>query len=227
MGRVGQPPASEVLPTHSLRSATAERRGGVLGAPVRGDCARASRGAGGRMTYFTRLRSFLRALLAPQRVTREIEDDLRRYLAERTDDLIAQGVPPLQANADARRELGDPAKWVEEGREARGTRYVDELRSDVRYALRWLRRSPAVTATAVLSLVIGIGANAAIFNLLDVVVLRSLPVRNPNELVVFSMTTPRGEPMRVFSYRMFRDMQQGSEGLGGMLAFSLTRFSVQ
>jgi predicted permease len=179
------------------------------------------------MTGFARLRSFLRALLFPRRLSREIADDLRLHLAERTDDLIAQGLPPLQAQATARRELGDPVKWVEEGREARGTRYVDELNSDVRYALRWLRRSPAITATAVLSLAIGIGANAAIFNLLDVVLLRSLPVRNPHELVAFSMSTPRGEPMRAFSYRMFRGMERGSDSVVGMLAVSFTRLSVQ
>jgi hypothetical protein len=179
------------------------------------------------MRYFARLVSFLRALLLPHRVTREIEDDLRCHLAERTDDLIAQGLPPLLARAEARRELGNPAKWVEEGREARGTRYLDELRADVRYALRWLRRSPALTATAVLSLAIGIGANAAVFNLLDVVLLRALPVRSPNELIAFSMTTPGGEPMRAFSYRMFREMDHGSDSVVGILAFSLTRFSVQ
>ena len=104
---------------------------------------------------------------------------------------------------------------------------MDEFHADVRYALRWLRRSPAFTATAVLSLAIGIGANAAIFNLLDVVLLRSLPVRNPDELVVFTMRSASAAPMRAFSYRMFRQMEQSNESLAGMLAVSMTRFSVQ
>ena len=179
------------------------------------------------MRYLGRLGSLLRALVFRARVEREIDDDLQFHLAERTDDLIAQGLSPSVAQSQARRELGDLAKWTEEGREARGTQYLDELRADVSYGLRWLRRSPAVTATAVLSLAIGIGANAAIFNLLDVVLLRSLPVRNPDELVTFSMTTPRGGPMRTFSYRMFRQMERGTESLAGVLAASVTRFSVQ
>ena len=179
------------------------------------------------MTRLGPVRSFLRALLFRRRVEHEIDADLRFHLAERIDDLIGQGLSRSQAERQARRELGDPAKWIEEGREARGTQYVDEFHADVRYALRWLRRSPAFTATAVLSLAIGIGANAAIFNLLDVVLLRSLPVRNPDELVVFTMRSASAAPMRAFWSRMFRQMEQSNESLAGMLAVSMTRFSVQ
>jgi len=175
---------------------------------------------------FARLRAFLRALFFGRRVDREVEEDLRVHLAERTDHLVAQGVSPSQAASQAARELGDPTKWVEEAREAHGTQYVDELRADVRYAFRLLCRSPAVTTTAVLSLAIGIGANAAIFNLLDAVVLRSLPVKNPGELEALSMTTPGGEPLRAFSTRMFRQMGT-SDSLVGLLAVSPTRFGVQ
>src|SRR5262245_20699264 len=103
-----------------------------------------------------------------RRVEREIDAELAFHLAERTDDLMCQGLSRAQAELQARHELGDPAKWIGEGREAHGTQYLDELRGDVRYALRGLRQSATFTTTAVLSLAIGIGANAAMFNLLDV-----------------------------------------------------------
>src|SRR2546429_675952 len=104
-----------------------------------------------------------------------------------------QGVPRAAAARQATRGLGDPAKWRLDGREARGTRYVTDLRADIVYAFRWLRRSPAFAATAILSLGIGIGANAAIFNLIDVVLLRPLPVQSPDELVALTMAQPNQE----------------------------------
>jgi len=179
------------------------------------------------VNLLSRARSFLRATFRPRAVEREMDDDLAFHVAERVDDLVSQGVPRADATRRATCELGDPAKWLLEGREARGTRYVDDLRADVVYALRWLRRSPAFTATAVLSLGIGIGANAAIFNLIDVVLLRALPVQDPDRLVLLTMATPGQEPSRGFSYPMFGAFERDTRSLSGIVATTPMRFGVQ
>jgi putative ABC transport system permease protein len=174
-----------------------------------------------------RTRSFLRATFRRRAVEREMDNDLAVHVAERVDDLVSQGVPRADAARQAARELGDPAKWRLEGREARGTRYVDDLRADVFYALRWLRRSPAFAATAVLSLGIGIGANAAIFNLIDVVLFRALPVQDPDELVLLTMERPNEEPSRGFSYAMFRAFERDTRSLVGIAATTRMRLSIE
>ena len=179
------------------------------------------------MNLASRARAFLRASFRARAVEREIDDDLAFHLAERVDDLVSQGMPRADAARQATRELGDPAKWRLDGREARGTRYVDDLRADIVYALRWLRRSPAFAATAVLSLGIGIGANAAIFNLIDVVLLRALPVQNPDELVLLTMVTPDQEPSYGFSYAMFRAFERNTRSLSGIVATAEMRLSVE
>ena len=172
------------------------------------------------------LRSFLRALIRPGRVEREMDADLKFHVAERVDDLVRRGLRRDDAERRARKELGDPAKWKEEGREARGLRLMDELRGDVRYGLRWLWRSPAFAATAVLSLALGIGANASMFNLINVVLLRSLPVSEPQQLVVYSMSTSTG-PNYWFSYNLFQAFREQSRTLADTIASAPLRINVE
>src|SRR5688572_5384069 len=109
-------------------------------------------------------------------MNREMNDEMRDHLARATERLMARGIPRADAEAAARREFGNLAVLTEEGRDARGASWVESLRGDVRYGLRSLRRSPAFAAVAVISLAIGIGANTAIFSLINAVMLRPLPV---------------------------------------------------
>lgn len=176
------------------------------------------------MNWLARVRGFLQTTFRPGALARELEADLAFHLSERVDDLVSRGVSPEDAERQARRELGDPAKWRQDAREARGTRYVDDLRVDLAYALRWLRHSPVFTVTAVLSLAVGIGANAAIFNLIDIVLLRPLPVARPGELAVPVMTGADGEPSHVFSYPMFLALEN-NRTLTGLTAMTPMRFS--
>ena len=104
----------------------------------------------------------------------------------------------------------------------RGWRFLEELRTDVRYGLRWLTRSPGFAAAAILSLGLGIGANTAVFSLLDAVLLKSLPVSHPDSLVVMSYVTGHpadgGEPIYRFTYRMFEALRRPGGSLDGAAA---------
>jgi predicted permease len=135
------------------------------------------------MKLIAAIRSFGRALLLRSRMEREMDQEMRTHIDLRAADLIARGVPPAEADRLARDEFGDAIRWKEQGRDARGLRLVDDVRADVRYAARSLRRSPGFALVAILSLALGIGANVAIFSLIDLVLLKPLPVRDPATLV--------------------------------------------
>ncbi|MGH9629747.1 MAG: ABC transporter permease, partial [Bryobacteraceae bacterium] len=95
---------------------------------------------------------------------------------------------------------------------------LSDLRQDGRYALRMLRRSPVFTAVAVSSLALGIGANTAIFTLIDAILLRWLPVQNPQELVVLARNPPR--PSTSFNYPDYRYIRDNNQSYTGLIAFS-------
>lgn len=130
----------------------------------------------------SRLRSFLSALLRGRRLEREMEDEWQFHLDERVDALMETGLSRHEADRTARVEFGDPLRWKEEGREARGLRTIQELRSDVQYALRQMGRTKGATLVIMATLALAIGANTAIFTLVDAVMLKALPVPHPEEL---------------------------------------------
>lgn len=133
-------------------------------------------------------------------------------------DRIERGDTPQAAELAARREFGNRTLIQEVTREMWGWNSVAALWQDVRYGLRMMRRSPGFTAVAVLSLALGIGANTAIFSLINTLMLRMLPVREPGQLVEFLNQYPGDPPLNVFSWRSyeyFRDHNHVFSGLTG------------
>ncbi len=166
-------------------------------------------------------RNFLRAVFRRQQVEDELDEELQDHLDQRVQSDIERGVPAAEARAAALRDLGGVERRKEECRDMRKARLVEQFLQDVRYGLRSLARSPAFTAVTVLSLALGIGANTAIFSLMDKLLLEPLPVENPRELVLLN---PLGLQMgwtegpMMWSYRAYMGIRDAQRVFTGVLA---------
>ncbi len=125
----------------------------------------------------------LKAVVKRRQLDRDLAEELEFHLAMREQKLIEQSMSPREAHSAARQGFGNVASLKETSREMWGFPSLETPVQDVRYGLRMLRRSRAFTATVVLSLGLAIGVNTAIFSLLDALLLKMLPVRNPENLV--------------------------------------------
>src|SRR5262245_12930254 len=162
---------------------------------------------------------------------RELTRELHSYIDIETDENIARGMTPADARAAAQRKLGNITRVREDVYLMNSIHPFDALWQDVRYALRLLVRDKGLAAAAVVSLALGIGANAAIFQLLDAIRLRSLPVERPHELV--EARTPPGtsktgsfkgsRPM--FTSPQVEELRRHQQVFDGLAVWSTRRFN--
>ena len=141
----------------------------------------------------TRLRVFLsrlRALVRFRQMDREIDDEITSHLAEATEEYIQQGLSLEEARRAAERSFGGVMQAKEVYREVRSFTWLEDLVRDLRHALRTLRKSPAYTTAAVTTLALAIGANTAMFSVLNAVLLRPLPFQFPERLAMLWTEDP-------------------------------------
>jgi putative ABC transport system permease protein len=171
-----------------------------------------------RWSYKLPLR--FRSLFRKNRVENELRDELRFHLENMIEENIARGMTPEESRYAALREFGGIEQMKEECRDSWGMRLISELGQDVRYGLRQLRRNPGFTLVAVLTLALGIGANTAMFSVIDAVLLRPLPFPNPSQLIALHEGVPKqGYPTMGFSPPDFAAFEQSQKSFGAVASF--------
>jgi hypothetical protein len=143
----------------------------------------------------------------------DLERELRGHEDRQVADLVAGGVDPNEARQQARLLLGGPEQVKEECRDARGTRWVEDLLQDMRYALRTLRRMPGFTVVAMLVLAVGIGATTLMFTVINSVLLKPLSYPEPERLVTLHGATDKLGEFRGFSNPDLADVSRETHSL--------------
>jgi predicted permease len=159
------------------------------------------------------------------RMLQGLHQDIRDHVERETQDNIERGLPPQEARYAALRKFGNVTQFTEETRDVWSVVWAERLLQDVRYALRILRKSPAFTIVAVLTLALGIGANTAVFSVVYAVLLRPLPYKDPGRLIILNETTPRVGVVSV-SYPNFLDWRAQSRAFSEMAALQNVGFNL-
>jgi predicted permease len=142
------------------------------------------------MRFWNRIWSSARAVARRSRMEREMDAELRFHIEAFTEDSVRRGVPREEAMRRARIEFGGIERAKEECREARGVNFIDSLFEDLRFGLRMLGKTPGFTVVATLTLALGIGANTAVFGVVNSVLLKPLNYPNAEELVALHQVAP-------------------------------------
>ena len=171
------------------------------------------------MRLHRRVAVALRALLRRSTVERELDDELRFHFDQMAQHAADRGADANDAYRQARRRFGGMNQVKEACRDMRTLRPIEHFFQDLRFGSRLLARSPVFTVVAVLSLALGIGANSAIFSVINAVVLRKLPVASPDELLL-AQASYRDESSQRFSYPVVVGLQEALRGRAEVCAQS-------
>jgi predicted permease len=168
----------------------------------------------------------LRSLFRRAQANQELDDEMGDHLERATEEYVAKGIGREEARWRARLDLGGIEQTKEKCRYAQRVNWIQDLIQDLRYGLRMLRKSPAFTAAVVLTLALGIGANTAVFSVMNTVLLRALPVSHPEQL--FYLTLPNDQPSGAsntgngdtsFSEPVFEQLRKEHHAFSDLMAY--------
>ncbi|HUC55177.1 MAG TPA: ABC transporter permease [Candidatus Cybelea sp.] len=172
----------------------------------------------------------LRSLFRRGTVESEADTELRFHFDQQVEKNLQSGLTREEAIRRARLEFGGHEQLKEEIRDARGVNLIETSWQDIRYGLRILARTPVISCVAILSLALGIGANTAIFSLIDSVMLRMLPVQGPEELVQLqiqnSRSAGRQDPFGVFTNPLWEELRNQQNAFSGVFAWGSEKFDL-
>lgn len=184
------------------------------------------------MAWLSEFARRIQMLLRGSRFDRDMQEEMRLHRELRERDLRAAGLSPADARSAAHRQFGNETLLREVSGDAWGWRWLEHLAQDIAFSLRQLRLNPGFAAAAILSLALGIGANTAIFQLLNAVRLRTLPVANPQEIVEIRLPSLSGASGGFYTWNpqitnpQWEQIRQHQEPFNGVFAWAPVRFNV-
>src|SRR4029077_13257176 len=171
--------------------------------------------------------NWIRQSFSRRRLYGELSEEIQEHLEEKIEELVAGGMSRKEASYAARREFGNVTMTEEDGRRVWRWPSIEDFFMDIRFSLRMLRKSPGFTIIAVMTLALGIGANTAIFSLVNTVLLRPLPYKDADQLVtVWGYNKARGYTTDLVSPLDFADWRSQNHVSQSRAAITTTQYTL-